>query len=131
MGARRVLVAVALVLGVLAAGCSSNDGGSSGGGDGGASAPAEGGGGSSTSITIKDFAFDPNTLKGSGGQTMTIQLSNEDSTEHSFTLDDGSVSQDVDPGGSASVEVTLPGSGTVGWHCKYHPSTMTGTITIS
>lgn len=114
------VLAVVLALGLLASACSDNgDGGSSGDGDGG----------SATQLTIKDFAFQPSTLSGAPGATMTIDVTNEDSAEHSFTLDDESVSQDFEGGESGSVEVTLPESGTVGWHCKYHPQ-MTGTITV-
>jgi plastocyanin len=121
------LLAFTFVLVLLTSACSKSSNTtqptSSGGAGGG------GGGGGGSSITIKDFAFQPNSLSGSAGQTLTIAISNGDSVEHSFTLDDGSVSKDIEAGGSESVSVTLPDSGTVGWHCKYH-STMTGTITV-
>ena len=53
---------------------------------------------------------------------------NEDDTEHSFTLDDDSVSQDVQPGESATV--TIDPAASIGWHCEFHPD-MTGSITVS
>jgi plastocyanin len=115
----RNLAAAVLVVGLLAAACSSND----------SSDGATGSGASGASVTISGFAFDPNALSGSPGQTLQIQVSNKDGVEHSFTLDDGSVSKDIGGGESQTVEVALPESGTVGWHCKYHPS-MTGTITV-
>ncbi len=121
------LLAFTFVLALLTSACSKSSNTtqptSSGGAGGG------GGGGSGSSITIKGFAFQPNSLSGSAGQTLTIAISNGDPVEHSFTLDDGSLSKDIEAGGSESVSVTLPDSGTVGWHCKYH-STMTGTITV-
>jgi plastocyanin len=80
-------------------------------------------------VTIQNLAFSPNALTGTAGGTLEITLTNEDSVEHSFTLDDDSVNQDVEAGESETVEVTLPGSGSLGWHCKYHPQ-MTGTITV-
>lgn len=120
-------VALTLALGLVLAACSS-DGDSDEGG--GSTTGSDGGSASAISMTIKDFAFDPSELTGSAGQALEIDLSNQDDVEHSFTLDDDSVSQDVEGGESTTVGVTLPESGTLGWHCEYHP-TMTGTITVS
>jgi plastocyanin len=122
-----------LAIGLVLAACGGDDSGGGGAGGGGADGGATGGGGGSRTVqmTIKDFAFDPSTIRGSAGETLTIEVSNEDSAEHSFTLDDDSVSRDFEGGDSGSVEVTLPESGTVGWHCEYHPDTMKGTIEVS
>lgn len=125
----KLLVAV-MALGLVAAACSSNDSGSGGAGGSGGNGGSGGAGGSGTqAISIKDFAFHPADITGTAGATLAITVTNNDSTTHSFTLDDDSVSQDVEPGHTETVEVPLPDSGTVGWHCKYH-STMTGTITV-
>lgn len=134
----KVLVAV-MALGLVAAACSSNgstsdgnastSGGNGASGGSGSSGGSGGGGGSTQAITIKNFAFDPASITGTAGATLTITITNNDSPTHSFTLDDNSVSQDVEPGHTETVEVPLPDSGTVGWHCKYHP-TMIGVITI-
>jgi plastocyanin len=142
-----VVAVMALVL-VASACSSSNDTGSGGtgsggtGGSGGATGStgssgatgisgASGGAGDTTqTITIKNFAFNPAQITGTAGTTLTIPITNNDSPTHSFTLDDKSVSQDIAAGTTETVEVPLPDSGTLGWHCKYHP-TMTGTITIA
>jgi plastocyanin len=128
----KLLVAV-MALGLVAAACSSNDSGSgaSGGSGGNAGSGASGGGGGSgtQAISIKDFAFHPADITGTAGATLTITVTNNDSTTHSFTLDDNSVSQDIAPGKTETVEVPLPDSGTLGWHCHFHP-TMIGTITV-
>ena len=84
---------------------------------------------SGTSITISNFAFQPNALTLPPGK-VTLSVTNNDSTLHSFTLDDGSVSKDVPPGTTQQVTITVPASGTLGWHCRIH-TTMTGTITSS
>jgi plastocyanin len=117
--------AAVLGLGLVLAACSS------GGDDNGTGGGTDGGAGRDVQLTIKDFGFHPSTIKGSAGETLAIDVSNEDSTEHSFTLDDDSVSRDFEGGDSGTVEVTLPDSGTVGWHCEFHPDTMKGTIEIS
>jgi plastocyanin len=107
---------VAVVLILLATACSSS---SSGG------TPATSG--SSTTLSVKDFAFEPTTLSVPSG-TVQITITNTGPTKHSFTLDDGSVSQDVLPG--ATETVTLDVTATVGFHCKYHPTTMKGTLQV-
>ena len=114
--------AVAVLVVMLTAGaCSSDD---EGGGEG--STPADGG--SEMSITAEDFQFSPSSLTvPSGGATITV--TNEGSVEHSFTLDDDSVSEDIEPGDSVTVSVDI--SADAGFHCEYHPDQMTGTLTVS
>ncbi|MGH2580902.1 MAG: cupredoxin domain-containing protein [Actinomycetota bacterium] len=123
-GRRRAGFALSLVL-LLGACGSSSDGGGGGGGAGGGG--DGGGGGGGLTITIKDFAFDPDTLSAPGGQQAPVTITNEDSVTHSFTLDDGGVSRDVPAGQTVEVTVPFPASATAGFHCKFHPS-MTGTL---
>jgi plastocyanin len=123
----RVMLVVGIVL--VATACSSSNGGSGGGGStgGGATgtsaAPA---GGASASIVAQGFAFDPNSVSVSAGK-VTLTVTNKDSTEHTFTLDDGSSSTSLDPGTTVTIDLDL--SKTVGWHCSIHPS-MTGTLEV-
>ncbi len=76
-------------------------------------------------VTIRDFTYDPATLTVQG--STTIEVVNEDDAEHTFTLDDDSVSQDVRGGESATV--TIDPAASIGWHCEIHPD-MTGSITV-
>jgi plastocyanin len=119
-GHRFRLLAIAFSVALLMAACGSDDGsnGSSDGGD------VSG----DRTMAIADFAFDPDTLEVPSGQEVTVQITNDDDVEHSFTLDDDSVSQDVEPGDTQSVTLNLTEG--IGWHCEYHPQ-MTGTITVS
>jgi len=114
------LLATVFSVALLLAACSSDDGtdGSTDTGDGGGD----------ETMTIADFAFDPNTLTVPAGEDVTIQVTNDDDVEHSFTLDDDSVSQDVEGGETQAVTLNL--SEGIGWHCEYHPE-MTGTVTVS
>jgi plastocyanin len=117
MRQRRTIVGVLLAGVVVAGSACSSDGGS-----------ADGGGGTADqTITIKDLAFDPTQLTVNG--STTIEVVNEDGVEHSFTLDDGSVNQDVQGGESATV--TIDPAASIGWHCEFHPDTMKGSITVS
>jgi plastocyanin len=122
-GIRLAAIAAVLAVGLFSAACSS-------GGDEDGSGDATSGS-ADAAITIQNFAFNPDTISGSAGTTITIAISNKDSVEHSFTLNDDSVSKDFEGGDGATVRVTLPDSGTVGWHCEYHPKTMKGTITVT
>jgi plastocyanin len=93
------------------------------------SAPAGGGGaGTPLALTAKDFAFSPTALTAKAG-AVTVTVTNEGSVTHNFSLDDGSVSKDVPAGTTATVTFNV--TGTVSFHCQFHPSQMTGTITVS
>jgi len=116
-GLRRAGLALSVVVLLAACGSSSSDGGGGGGG----------GGGAGLTLTIKGFAFHPNTLSAPGGQQSTVTITNDDSVTHSFTLDDGGVSRDVPAGQTVQVTVPFPASGTAGFHCRFH-SSMTGTL---
>ncbi len=116
-------VAAVASLVLTAAACSGSD--SSAGDTGGSSAPS-GGGSADQTVTIKDIAFHPTTLTISG--STSIEVVNQDDIEHSFTLDDDSVSQDLQGGESATV--TIDPAASIGWHCEFHPDTMKGTITV-
>ena len=124
------LVAGLFVLSLVVAACSSDDDGggttSTTGGATGSTAATGGGGGGGTTITIAGFAFDPDTITVSGPTEVTV--TNEDSATHTFTLDDGSVDQTVEPG--ATVTVTVDVSAATGFHCNIHPQ-MTGQIEVS
>jgi plastocyanin len=123
------LVAGLFVLSLVVAACSSDDDGggttdTTGGATGTTAETGSSGGG--TTITIAGFAFDPDTITVSGPTEVTV--TNDDSTTHTFTLDDGSVDQTVEPGATETVTVDV--SASTGFHCNIHPQ-MTGQIEVS
>ena len=123
------LVAGLFVLSLVVAACSSDDdGGGTTATTGGAtgSTAATGGGGGGTTITIAGFAFDPDTITVSGPTEVTI--TNNDSATHTFTLDDGSVDETIEPGATETVTVDVAAS--TGFHCNIHPQ-MTGQIEVA
>ena len=105
MKAKRFYVMLAAVTALTLAGaaCSSDDGGGS----------SDAGGAADMTVTVKDFEFDPSTIDVSSEET-TIEITNTGAVEHSFTLDDDSVSQDIEPGESQTVTVNL--TATAGFH---------------
>jgi plastocyanin len=89
-------------------------------GEPGASAAAGG------SVAIQDLAFQPNALTVPVGSTVT--WTNNDSTQHTVTADDGSFDSGIlQQGGTFSQ--TFATAGTFAYHCTIHDS-MTGTITV-
>jgi plastocyanin len=80
-------------------------------------------GGGAGTLTIADIAFSPSSVTAGDGGTLTI--TNEDSVTHTFTMDDGSVDEEVPGGGSIEVTITAAGP----FHCNIHPS-MTGTVSL-
>ena len=87
---------------------------------------------SSVELEQDNFYFEPTILKGSPGQKLTIELSNEGSALHNFSIPDQSIDQDVQPDTKGEATVTLPDSGTLVFFCKYHQSRgMVGALEVS
>jgi plastocyanin len=125
---RSVRVAALALLGALfLAACGDDNGGSSsngGSGDGGSDS-----GGQTVEVTAADFAFDPTTIEAEAGEEITVNLTNGDDTEHSFTIDDPAVETEAAGGESAEVTFTAPDS-SVEFYCEYHPEQMRGEVTV-
>ena len=71
-------------------------------------------------VELDDFYFNPTVLKGKPGSKVTLTFKNEGKVKHNFDLDAQKIDQDIDPGKSATVTVTIPQSGQVSFFCKYH-----------
>lgn len=145
---RGVVIVASCLLLLAAAGCgsssSSSSGGttteeSSGGGqktiagvkanDHGTKAVEDNG---KTEVELDDYYFEPTVLEGKAGEKVTLELKNEGSTEHTFTIDSQGVDQDVEPGDEAEVDVTIPKSGVVSFYCKFHKSEgMAGALAVT
>ncbi len=70
-------------------------------------------------INIKNFSFNPTTLKIGAGTKVT--WTNNDSTSHTVTSDSGNLLQSpvLSPGQSFSFTFTKPGI--INYHCNIHP----------
>jgi len=85
-------------------------------------------GGDSLAVDLTDFVFSPDELEATAGETVSIELENTGSASHTFTGD--GVDEEVAPGDSATVEVTLPDSGNFDFFCRFHEGQgMVGSIT--
>jgi plastocyanin len=140
-GRRGLLVGVlGGVLALTAAGCGGGD--DNGGGSASATtAPAAtaapettaaaGGGDNEIKLAASGFKFDKTSLDLKSGSSYTVEVTNGDSAEHSFTFKAAGVDQDVEGNEDATVTFTAPAAGSYEFHCKYHPATMKGTVTVT
>lgn len=89
-------------------------------------------GGQTAKLSIKGFAFNPESLKIKVGTTVTFV--NDDGEYHTVTSDPGAPavfdSGKIDPGGAKSYTFTFAKAGTYKYHCNIHVQ-MTGTIEVS
>ena len=74
----------------------------------------------SVNVDLTSFFFDPTVISGTPGQKITLNLENQDTALHNFSLTDQKIDQDVNPDAKASVTVKIPASGFVEFFCKYH-----------
>jgi plastocyanin len=109
---------VVLAVGAIVAACSDS-------GTDTTSAPDDNGGGANAEITIAEFAF-------SGPESVsvgdTVEVTNNDSTGHTWTADGGEFdSGTLNPGDT--FDITFDEAGEFDYFCSIHPN-MTGTITV-
>jgi plastocyanin len=119
------LAALLVTAAVVVAGCGGDDDESGSGNDGDGRGAAQ-----SVELTAANFTFDPATIEAEPGQEIKVTLVNDDSAEHSFTVEDLDVEVEAEGGESADVTFTAPDSGSVEFHCEYHPDQMKGEITV-
>lgn len=114
---------------LVAYGCgSSTSSGSDGGASGGCTASSAV---ATTSVTVKDFSFDPACISVKAGDTVT--WTNTGASNHTVTSDSGApVSFDSGAlGGAGTFSFAFTAAGTVPYHCTPHQSQgMTGTVIV-
>jgi plastocyanin len=113
--------------------CSSDDGGGTTGSETGTTGSGEcadlTGEGATLTITIADFAFDPNCFTASASQGISIV--NQDDADHTFTVPDTSIDVPIAAGETFNGEPLAGGiePGTYDFLCTLHP-TMAGQVTV-
>jgi plastocyanin len=124
-------------LALVAAGCGGGD--DNGGGSASAAtettaAPATtggGGGGTEIQLTASGTAWDKTSLDMTSGAGVKVEVTNQDTIEHNFTFAEAGANQDVEGGEDATVTFTAPAAGSYEFFCKYHPSAMRGSVTVT
>ena len=115
------LAAVLFVVGSLVA-CGSDDDGEDDAGTGGDAFTRV--------LQAADFSFDPTEIEVESGRAVTLQIDNSGEVLHNLSIGDLDVDVDAGPGESGRARIT-PEPGTYTFQCKYHPSQMQGTLTVT
>jgi len=126
---------IGVLVGVLALAAAGCGGGSDNGGSAsaattttaaaGTTTTAGGGGGGETEIQLvaSDFKFDKTSLDMQSGSQVKVEITNQGQAEHNFTF--------TEAGEDATATFTAPAAGSYQFFCKYHPSQMKGTVTVT
>jgi plastocyanin len=118
-----VLVAVALVAGVAAGASSKKPVKISGSVNVQGSANASKTSGAALDVSLDNFFFSPTFVKAKPGDTITLNLSNDGGAPHTFTSDALGVSEQLSPGASGTLEITVPADGgAFRFYCEFHRS---------
>jgi plastocyanin len=117
-----------ILIGALAAGlvvfsaCGGGDEGSENGG---------GSGGSDVTVIAENISYDTEVIEAEPGEEVEVTLQNNDSTEHTISIEEQDVEIEAEGGESATGTITGPESGSVEFFCEYHPDQMRGEVTSS
>ena len=138
-----VIGALVGVLALAAAGCGGGNDNNSGSASAATAAPqttsapsttaaaAGGGGENELKLVAKGIKFDKTSFDLKSGASYTVEVTNQDGVEHNFTFQAAKASQDVEANEDAKVTFTAPAAGSYEFHCKYHPTAMKGTVTVT
>jgi plastocyanin len=79
-------------------------------------------------ITIEedDFYFKPTFAKAKLGSTVKVTLRNKGDATHTFTIPSLGIDTTLEAGKKATVEVTLPSDGALGFYCRFHGAPPSG-----
>ena len=80
-------------------------------------------------ITAKNFAFDQDTITAHATHEVDLTFVNEDTTVHSFTIEDLDVDVEAEGGAEATATFTPDEIGTFEFKCRFHPA-MTGELKV-
>lgn len=126
----RIMVLAAAALLLLAACGGDGDDAPTGTDDG----ESTGGGAESVTLQVStvDNSFDPSSLSAPAGSEVTVEVTNDGSNPHTFTIDDLDVdTSTIASGESATATFTMP-EASVTFYCAIHgEDTMSGAIDAS
>src|SRR5215207_6165445 len=133
---RRMVIGVLVgVLALVAAGCGGGDDDGGGSASATTAAPATtaagGGGEDELQLTASGTAWDKTSLDMTSGAEVRVEVTNQDTIKHNFTFAEANADQDVEGGEDATATFTAPAAGSYEFFCKYHPSAMRGTVTVT
>lgn len=73
---------------------------------------------STVTIKMTDLRFDADTIAAKAGQPLTIQIENDDTMDHAFSLDGANIqTDDIRPRQATSITFTPSKAGTYAFYC--------------
>jgi plastocyanin len=82
-------------------------------------------------VDIADFSFTPNVIEATLGNTVALSLKNDGEQDHTFTIDEFVVDEEVAAGSDSDVEFVPNEAGEFTYYCRFHPGDMQGAIRIA
>lgn len=73
-------------------------------------------------VELDDFYIGPTFIQAEAGATITVHLTNEGDSTHTFTIDEADVDEELAPGDTRDVEVTVPDADSTVVYCRFHQS---------
>ena len=67
-----------------------------------------------------DFYFEPTFIKSPGGATATVKLHNEGDIQHTFTIDDLEVDEELAPNEQKTITVDIGTESRYEFSCRFH-----------
>lgn len=81
-------------------------------------------------VTADEFRFEPTSFQAERDQEIDLTFTNDDTTTHTYTIEDLSVDVEATAGSSNTATFLVPDEDVVvDWHCRFHPE-MTGQIFV-
>ena len=72
-------------------------------------------------LELDDFYFGPTYVGAPAGKAITVELHNEGSASHTFTIESQGIDITLEPDAQATVQVTTPSDGgPLVFHCRFH-----------
>lgn len=71
-------------------------------------------------VEADDYYFDPTFVRGTPGETLTLEVKNDANRTHNISVNGQNVSMDIPAKGNVEVQVKFPQSGVLQFFCKYH-----------
>jgi plastocyanin len=77
-------------------------------------------------VEARDFHFKPTFVKAKLGSQVSVKVTNKGSAPHTLTIPSAGIDQNVTKGQSATIQVTLPTDGALGFYCRFHGAPPSG-----
>jgi plastocyanin len=83
-------------------------------------------------VGIIDFAYEPSEINAAVGQELTLELTNNGTFPHTFTIDGVVDSREIAPGETMTISFTPSETGGLTFFCTVHGAAkMSGELTVS